>query len=252
MNPTVLVTGAAGGIGAAVVDKLLSSGHHVTGLDRTVDGLAVLAGRHPGDRLRTEVVDISSEADVERCRNSISGAGFDVVGLVNNAGIMHRAARLDEVPVDQWRQVIDVNLTGTFLCMRAFADQLIEHRGAIVNVASVVGLVPGPMRGSYSPSKAAIVMLTKQAAMEWAPHVRVNAVCPGLLLTPLSEPQYADPEAAASRTNSVPLKRIAEITEIADAICYLMSPQASYITGVALPVDGGVAESAAANMSVAK
>jgi len=252
MNPTVIVTGAAGGIGTSVVNKLLAAGEHVTAVDRTADGLAALVEACESSRLHTEVVDISSESDVARCRDSVRSAGLHVTGLVNNAGIMHGAARLDDVPLEDWRHVIDVNLTGTFLCMRAFADQLIEHCGAIVNVASVVGLIPGPMRGSYSPSKAAIVMLTKQAALEWAPHVRVNAVCPGLLLTPLSEPQYADPEAAAGRAHSVPMKRIAEISEIADAICYLLSQQASYITGVALPVDGGLAISAAANMSVAQ
>jgi glucose 1-dehydrogenase len=251
MNPTVIVTGAAGGIGSSVVAKFLADGRHVTAIDHNANGLAALAEACASDQLHTAVVDITSEDGVTQLRDDVRNIGLAVTGLINNAGIMHGAARLDHVPLAEWRHVIDVNLTGTFLCMRAFVDQLIAHHGAIVNVSSVVGLVPGPMRGSYSPSKAAIVMLTKQAALEWAPHVRVNAVCPGLLITPMSEPQYADPAVAAGRANSVPLKRVAEITEITDAIHYLMSPQASYLTGVALPVDGGLAVSAAANISVA-
>ncbi len=252
MTSTTVITGAAGGIGRSVVARLLADGSDVTALDRTADGLQSLVAEFGSERLRTVVVDLRSEKDIARAAAQIRDDGSTVSGLVNNAGIMHAAARLDEVPLSEWTEVFDVNVTGTFLCMREFAADLIRSQGAVVNVASVVGLIPGPMRGAYSPSKAAIVMLTKQAALEWAPHVRVNAVCPGLLITPLSAPQYADVDAAAGRINAVPLKRVGEVGEISDAICYLLSDQASYLTGCAVPVDGGLAISAAASLGVAR
>jgi glucose 1-dehydrogenase len=249
---TTVVTGAAGGIGRSVVAKLLARGRHVTALDLHVDGLADIAENFEPTQLHRVEVDLRSENGIAAVAAEISGAGRKVSGLVNNAGIMHGAAGLAQVSLKEWNDVIEVNLTGTFLCMRQFVADLIDTKGAIVNVASVVGLIPGPMRGAYSPSKAAIVMLTQQAALEWAPAVRVNAVCPGLLITPLSAPQYADPVAAAGRIGSVPLQRVADIEEVSDAICFLLSDEASYITGCALPVDGGIAISAAGGLGVAK
>lgn len=239
---TTVVTGAAGGIGRAIVTRLLGSGRHVVALDRSAEALAALTADLPSDRLSSRVCDVTSEDDVRSIAADLTTGDVPVTGLVNNAAIMRGGVGLEDLDVATWRETLDVNLTGTFLCMREIGRAMLDRGGAIVNISSAAGLVAGPFRGSYSASKAAVVMVSRQAAVEWGPRqVRVNVVCPGLVVTPMSEHQYADPGHAEARIRRVPLRRVAEVDEVADAVAFLLSPESAYVNGATLQVDGGLA-----------
>ena len=159
--------------------------------------------------------------------------------LVNSAGV--RSERRDPTPPPhEWRRVVDVNLTGTYLASRAALPALAESgSGSITNLASIYGLVGGSISSSYAASKGAIVNLTRQMALEQAPRVRVNCVCPGVIETPMTAELRLDPAWVETTLQRYPLGRFGKPEEIAAAILYLASDEAAFVTGVALPVDGG-------------
>jgi meso-butanediol dehydrogenase/(S,S)-butanediol dehydrogenase/diacetyl reductase len=159
--------------------------------------------------------------------------------LVNSAGV--RPERRDPVPAPpEWQRVLGVNVTGSYLVSRAALPALIDSgAGAIVHLASIYGLVGGATSSSYAASKGAIVNLTRQMALEWAPRVRVNCVCPGVIETPMTAELRQDPAWVESVLKRYPLGRFGRAEEIAAAILYLASDEAAFVTGVALPVDGG-------------
>ncbi|HEY7830216.1 MAG TPA: SDR family oxidoreductase [Solirubrobacteraceae bacterium] len=226
-----LVTGAASGIGRAVARRLAAEGASVVGLDLSRDGLeetfdSIVGAHHIA-------VDVRSEEAIAAVANS------DV--LVNAAGILLRHELLEH-PLDGWQQTLDVNLKAPLRLSREFARAHIEAGtpGAIVNVCSIESFTALPGHAAYTASKSALLMLTRATALELAPHgIRVNAVAPGVTKTGMNAAVRADPEQAAALNEAIPLKRFATAEEQAAGICFLASPEASYITGATLPIDGG-------------
>lgn len=246
-----LVTGATGGIGRATCLALLDSAR-ARGLRLSV-GVAASAAGAALDALVADLAghganafglagDLASAAD---CRRVAEDAirhcgGLDV--LVSNAGVV-RGAPLASLDAADWDAVFAVDVRATWLLARSAREALADSAGAIVAVASVSALYPFPGLGAYSPAKAALVMLCRQLAQEWAAdRIRVNSVSPGLIRTPLTEPIYRDEQVLRRRQDAVPLGRIGTPEDVARAIVYLASPDASYVTGVDLRLDGGLGD----------
>jgi meso-butanediol dehydrogenase/(S,S)-butanediol dehydrogenase/diacetyl reductase len=221
-----LVSGAAGGIGTAIADRLAGEGAAVVRADLT-----------PGDG--GIACDVTDPASCDRAVTAVLEQHGRLDVLVNVAGI-GSFRPITEVPVDEWRRVIDVNLTGTFLLSQRAIPALVETRGVIVNMASVAGVRATPFNAAYCASKGGVIMLTKSMAIELAgAGVRVNAVCPSAVDTPFlqgfSIPEGA--EALFARTSS-PMGRILEPSEVAAAVAYLASDEAATVSGTALVIDG--------------
>ncbi len=242
-----LVTGASRGIGQAIATELLRSGAAgVVITSRKAENLeaavqAIAADTEAGERL----VPIAARADQEDDARRAVAATIERFGacdiLVNNAGTNPAAGSLADVDLGALDKTWAVNQRGPLLWAReAWAQWMGEHGGAIVNIASAGGLQPGPILGAYNISKAALVFATRQLAMEMAPRVRVNAVAPAVVKTRLSEALWVSDEAAAAAGH--PLGRLGEPEDVANAVVFLCSDRASWITGVTLPVDGGVTQ----------
>ena len=234
-----VVTGAAGGLGSAVARRLAADGAAVVLLDRDEAGLHALE-TDLGEAAAL-VADVADEAAVAAAVAEVERRHGRCDVLVNNAALYARAP-LDEHSLELWDEVLAVNLRGTFLCTRAFgALMLAGGGGAIVNVTSIAARVPTPGAAAYCASKAAIVALTRQTALEWGPlGVRANAVSPGFMATPLSVVDYADEALARARAERVPVRRIADPDDVARVITFLAGPDAGYVSGEELVVDGGL------------
>ena len=224
--PVAVVTGAARGIGAAIADRLTTDGYDVVRLDRD-----------PGDDSSGVVeCDVADHAAVTRIADDVG----PVDALVNNAGIW-LFSPLEDTPPERFAAVMNVNLGGTFNCTQAFGRTMLDRGGSIVNVASIAAAAASPSMGAYSPSKSAIVAFTRQTALEWGPRgVRANAVGPGLVPTPGSDEVYHDPRVREVRSGVVPLRRLGEPADIANAALFLASDLSSWVTGHTLVVDGGI------------
>ncbi len=246
MTRCVVVTGAASGLGAAVARAAADGGWRVGVLDRDGDGAQQLAAEL-GRGAVALAADTAVEAEVDDALERFASATGAVApdGLVANAGIV-RFGPLADVAIEDWRHVVDVNLTGTFITARAVARRMISAGtgGSLVTVTSMNGVAPGPNAGAYGATKAAVALLTKQMALEWGPSgIRANAVAPGLIDAGMSEPIYADDRIRRRRAASVPLGRLGTAQDVADAILFLLSGEAAYINGTELLVDGGVTSS---------
>jgi NAD(P)-dependent dehydrogenase (short-subunit alcohol dehydrogenase family) len=185
--------------------------------------------------------DISDPASVAAAAEVVRGAFGAVDVLVNNAGVL-RAGSLAEIGLAEWNALLAVNLTGYLLAAQAFRPGLLAAGGgAIVHIASIAASNPQPRSGAYSASKAGVAMLSQQLAVEWGPDgIRSNIVSPGMVRTPMSESFYQAPGIIERREAMVPLRRIAGPQDIADAVVYLASARASYVTGIEILVDGGL------------
>ena len=235
-----VVTGAARGIGAVIARHSVKEGYRVAIWD--VDHAAAEAVAAELGDAAAFAVDVADESSVE--------AGFDALPeppalVVNNAGRV-RFGPLLTLSVPDWEAVLATNLTGTFLVSRGAARRMADAGGGcIVNISSVNGIAAAPNAGAYTSTKAAILMLTEQMALEWASSgVRVNAVAPGLILAGMSDPIYADPQTRALRQSKVPLGMLGTADDVASAVLFLASQKAAYITGQTLAVDGGLTKAA--------
>jgi NAD(P)-dependent dehydrogenase (short-subunit alcohol dehydrogenase family) len=241
-----VVTGGAHGIGATISRAAAEAGYGVGIWDTDLAAAGALAA-DLGPTAVPIQVDVTDEAAVE--------AAFDAMpdrpdAVVNNAGIVRFGPLLD-LAVADWEQVLRVNLTGTFLVSRAFARRSSPALGgSIVNIASINGLAAAPNGGGYSASKAAVVMLTQQMALEWSGlGLRVNVVAPGLIDAGMSEPIYADAEVRDLRRGKVPMNRLGSAEEVAAAVLFLAGADAAYITGQTIAVDGGISVAALGSLS---
>jgi len=238
-----VVTGAGSGIGAAIAAGLAEVGARVAVLDRNRGAAEDVAGslRARGADAVAIACDITDEAAVAAAADEVRERLGPCEVLVNNAGLL-RAGGLDAVPLADWDAVIAVNLTGYLLCARAFGrDMLAAKRGSIVHVASVSALHPQTRSGAYSPSKAAVLLLSRQMAAEWGPRgVRSNVICPGMIRTPLSAKFYEEPGFEARRAAVTASRRVGEPVDIANPAVFLASERSAYLNGAELLVDGGL------------
>ncbi|WP_224816257.1 SDR family NAD(P)-dependent oxidoreductase [Hasllibacter sp. MH4015] len=233
---TAIVTGAARGIGLATTDEFLSLGWRVAMVDWDGDELAAVAAT------RRDVLalphDISNPQQVAASVRETLDTFGQVNALVNNAGIADFGP-IEETDFERWRRVMAVNLDGTFLMSQAATPALKDTRGAIVNIASISGLRASTLRVAYGTSKAAVIALTQQQAVELGEHgIRCNAVAPGPVRTKLAMAVHT-PDIIAAYHDALPLNRYGTEDELAQAIVFLCSDKASYITGQCLAVDGG-------------
>ncbi len=229
-----VITGGASGIGAATVRRFVAEGASVAIVDVDADGGAAVAAETGATFVAGDV------ADPDSCAAAV-GSAADALGgltvLFNNAGI--GAARpLHDYSDRAWRRIVDVNLAGTFHGIRA-AVPLMAGGGCIVNHASVSGLRPTRFEGPYSAAKAGVISLTMDAALEYGPDIRVNCVSPGLIETPLTAGVLSGAELRAAAERATPMQRVGTAEEVANAVVFLASPLASYVTGHNLVVDGG-------------
>jgi NAD(P)-dependent dehydrogenase (short-subunit alcohol dehydrogenase family) len=226
MGKKAVVTGGSQGIGLAIVKKLEAEGFKVFPLDIS-------------QRDESLFCDVSDSTSVEKCADEIGP--IDV--LVNNAGVW-KFSPLEDVDEDDFSKVLDVNLLGSFLCMKYFGKSMLTNgRGSIINIVSIAGAHANPSVGSYGPSKAALISLTQQAALEWGPRgVRCNAIGPGLVPTPGTGNVYDDASTREARSRAVPLQRLGKPEDIANAVAFLASDESAYINGQTIFVDGGLSK----------
>src|SRR5919197_128485 len=236
-----LITGAGSGIGAATAKRLAAEGARVACVDRMGERAketARLISAAGGDAFALET-DVTDAAACERMVDQVVAHFAALTTLVNSAGV--RPERRDRAPAPaEWERVVDTNLTGTYYPSRAALPALsASGHGAIVNLSSVYGMVGGSLSPAYAASKGAVVNLTRQMAMQWAPGVRVNCVCPGMIETPMTRALLDDPAFREAVLLKYPLQRFGQADEVAAAILYLASDEAAFVTGISLPVDGG-------------
>jgi NAD(P)-dependent dehydrogenase (short-subunit alcohol dehydrogenase family) len=234
-----LVTGGASGIGRATAEVLGSQGARVCLLDRA-SAVAEVAASMSAESV---VADVRRPEDVDPAVADVESALGGVVDLLVNAAGIYRVRPALELDPQEWDEVLEVNLRGSWLVARAVGRRLVETgtAGTIVNISSTAGLVadPGEPSAHYNASKAGVIALTRQLAAELAPTVRVNAVCPGVIDTPMLR-LMDDPEAGRRYLEEmVPLRRVGTPREVGEVIAFLSSDAAGYVTGVALPIDGG-------------
>jgi NAD(P)-dependent dehydrogenase (short-subunit alcohol dehydrogenase family) len=234
-----VVTGAASGIGAAIAARLVNDGLSVTAIDIASHG----PPEPPEGAMTTVRADVASPDDVQRAISGILDAAGRIDVLVNNAGISGSPAATicHETPIDEWDRIFAVNARGPFLCTRAVLPAMLRQAsGHVINIASVAGLIAFPGRCAYTAAKGAVVQFTKSLAVDYARQgVRANAVCPGFVQTPMTQWRLDRPDLRAAVEARIPMGRVAQPDEIADAVSLLASDRLRYLTGHMLTVDGG-------------
>lgn len=239
----VIVTGAGSGIGEGAVRRFCDDGASVVLAGRTLEKLQKVAASLPAERCLVRATDVAKLEDVEGLvRDTVARFGrLDV--LVNNAGVAPDG-RITEAPVSAWREVMAIDLDGVFHGCRAAMPELMKTRGCIVNVSSVSGLGGDWNLSFYNAAKGAVTNFTRALAMDYGKDgVRVNAVCPSLTHTDLTDEMYADKGLIDKFIERIPLGRTAEPADIASVIAFLAGDDARFVTGVNLPVDGGLSAS---------
>jgi len=233
----VFITGGARGIGEATAARFLEEGAQVVILDKDGEECSRLAQERP--KLKgTIVADVSDPNSVAQAFDKMDEMldGLDV--LINNAGISIRHPFLD-ISAKDWLEVMEVNLNGVFFVAQQAAKRMLKGKGGVIlNMGSTNGLVGCPYYSAYNTSKAGVIELTRSMALELAPEVRVNAVCPGYILTPMQKAEYT-PEMLRDCEKKVPLGRLGQPEEVAALFAFLASDEAKFITGQCFVIDGG-------------
>ena len=237
---TAVVTGASRGLGKAMAIGLAKAGADVVVTDildtsETVSEIKKLNRESAG-----LVVDVSNKSDIEAMVKKIRDKFGNIDILVNNAGIL-RTGDAEVIDKDDWDKVLQVNLTGQFLCAQAVGREMIKQKtGSIINIASIAGLGGYASSVPYSASKAGVILMTKTLAVEWGKHnVRVNTICPGVFATDMTDSYLKDKQFKDMIKNKVPLGRPAKPDELVGTVVYLASKASDYMTGHALVIDGG-------------
>jgi 3-oxoacyl-[acyl-carrier protein] reductase len=236
-----LVTGASRGIGRAIAVRLAACGASVAGVARTLEGLepTLQAIRDAGGVAEGFAADVASPADVQRVVDEVEAKFQRIDVLVNNAGVTRDGLML-RMEDKAWDDVIDTNLKGTFLFSRAVGVCMMRARfGRIVNISSVAGLVGNPGQANYAASKAGVIGFSKTVARELASRgITVNVVAPGFISTDMTD--VLPDKVKTEVKERIPVRRFGTPEDIADLVCYLASPSASYLTGQVIAVDGGL------------
>lgn len=241
---TSIVTGASSGLGASFAEALAECGANLVIAARRYEKLVNVASDLKG-RYGVEVVpvktDVSQEDDVNRMVKTAVDSFGSIEILVNNAGVASLNPSVD-MTLEEWRRVIDVNLTGVFLCARAAAREMIKKNyGKIINIASIYGAVGDVFHAApYYASKGAVINLTRALAIEWAQYkINVNAVAPGFFPSEMTEQIFKSEEAMKHILSRTPLGRTGETADLKAVLIYLGSPASNYVTGQTIFVDGG-------------
>jgi 3-oxoacyl-[acyl-carrier protein] reductase len=244
-NKAILVTGAARGIGKALADHAIRMGARIVAVDIDGDALEESFAGHDAGTVRRYAGNITDEDFVARVVDDAAAAFGGIDGLVNNAGIV-RAAMITDMKRDQWQAVIDVNLTGVFVCLQAVGRHMIARAkagaanpGSIVNISSDAGRRGTFGQINYGAAKSGVLGLTMSAAREWGRYnINVNSVCYGLVETAMTE-TIREEKFRHRYLDAIPLGRFSAPEEIAPATCFFLSDAASYITGQHIAIDGG-------------
>lgn len=238
-----VVTGAGGGIGRAIAEAFAAEGARVAVLDVNEAGTQETAGMISarGQAALPVTCNVAEDASVEAANAAIA-AEWGAADILVNCAAVQRRGPLATLGSDDWDNAMAVNLKGYFICSRVFGRAMRERRkGVLVHVSSVQALFPSPNAGAYSAAKAGVSMLSKQLAVEWGPEgVRSNAVLPAWVITPLSQKIYDNAEFKAMRESVVPLRRIGSPEDTAQAVLFLASDRAGYISGAELMIDGAM------------
>jgi NAD(P)-dependent dehydrogenase (short-subunit alcohol dehydrogenase family) len=240
-----IVTGAGAGLGRGIAGELAKEGAAVAVAELDTDAAASAAAELAGLGVESRAypTDVSDGAQVDATFDAVASDFGQLDIVVNNAGISRVGPHTQDVTDEDWHDSIAVMQTGVFYCMRAAARHMLPRKsGSVVNISSIRGFSPNPGRMTYCTPKAAVIMMTKVAAGEWAPHgVRVNAICPGVLRTPMWDADVA--RGAIDEQlylDVVPAHRLGMPSEVGRLAVYLCSDDATYVTGSALTIDGAL------------
>jgi NAD(P)-dependent dehydrogenase (short-subunit alcohol dehydrogenase family) len=238
-----LITGGAGGLGAVFARALAGAGATVALLGRRLDAVQAAAdtiAHESGGRALAVAADVTDVVQVQAAVAQVQAETGRLDILVNSAGVNVRKPAL-EFPLDEWRRLLDINLTGTFLCCQAAAPQMLAAGwGRIINVSSMLGQVGLAERPAYTAAKGGVIQLSRTLALEWATRsVTVNVLAPGPFLTEMNRPLMNNPAAYQAFVDKIPLGRWGDPDELGGAIVFLASQASSFMTGSVLTIDGG-------------